>query len=117
MLQNAAPAIVLLIAMVIVAWLLQRYRRHLPGAARRRGPALQVLSAVALGPQQRVVTLQVGEGSDGVCLVLGVTPSSVTALHSMVLPPETAAAPAPTEAEPGFAARLAQWRTQGERHE
>ena len=117
MLQNAAPAIVLLIAMVLVAWLLQRYRRHLPGAARHQGPALQVLSAVALGPQQRVVTLRVGEGSDAVCLVLGVTASSITALHSMGLPPETATPSAAAEAAPGFAARLAQWRAQGERHE
>lgn len=110
MLQNAAPAIVLLIVLVGIAWLLQRYRRHLPGAALRTGPHLQVLGGVALGPQQRVVTLQVGQGEQAVCLVLGVSPGSVTALHEMPLP----AAPAPAEpaspAAGGFAARLSQFR-------
>ena len=113
MIQNAAPAVVLLIVMVGIAWLLQRYRRHLPGAARRAGPALQVLGSVGLGPQQRVVTLQVGQGEQAVCLVLGVTPGNVTALHQMPLP---ATADEPVDAPPpatGFAARLAQIRQGG----
>ncbi len=38
MLQNAAPAVGLLLAMMVVAWLLQRYRRHLPGVAAQAGP-------------------------------------------------------------------------------
>jgi flagellar protein FliO/FliZ len=116
MLQNAAPALVLLIVMVGVAWALQRYRRHLPGAARQAGPSLQVLSALALGPQQRVVTVQVGQGADAVCLVLGVSPGSVTALHSLPLP-EPAEAPAPpAPALGGFAARLAQFRKAPDAH-
>lgn len=115
MLQNAAPAIVLLIVMVGIAWLLHRYRRHLPGAAHRAGPALHVLGGVALGPQQRVVTLQVGQGEQAVCLVLGVSPGSVTALHQMPLPAtdlpaDAASAPA---ALGGFAARLSQFRKDG----
>ena len=68
MLQNAAPAIVLLIMMVGIAWLLQRYRRLVPGAAQRAGPALQVLGGVALGPQQRVVTVQVIEHHMGLIM-------------------------------------------------
>lgn len=116
MLQNAAPAIVLLIVMVGIAWLLQRYRRHLPGAAHRAGPSLQVLGGVALGPQQRVVTLQVGQGEQAVCLVLGVSPGSVTALHQMPLPeaPAASATPGDTPAPAGFAARLALFRKDGD---
>ena len=110
MLQNAAPAIVLLIVMVGIAWLLQRYRRHLPGAAHRAGPALQVLGGVSLGPQQRLVTVQVGQGEQAVCLVLGVSPGSVTALHQMPLPPVTDEATDATPPATGFAARLAQIR-------
>jgi flagellar protein FliO/FliZ len=116
MLQNAAPAIVLLIVMMGIAWLLQRYRRHLPGAAHRAGPRLQVLGGVALGPQQRVVTLQVGQGEQAVCLVLGVSPGSVTALHQMPLPgaSDTPAAPTLSPAPAGFAARLALFRKDGD---
>lgn len=41
----------------------------------------KVLSAVAVGPQQRVVTVQVGAGDREVVLVLGVTTSAVSCLH------------------------------------
>ena len=110
MLQNAAPALALLVIMVLIAWLLQRYRRHLPGVAAQAGPALKVMGSLALGPQQRVITVQVGEGEQRLCLVLGVSPGSITALHQMPLPdsltPEAAMDLQP--AATGFKARLAQ---------
>jgi flagellar protein FliO/FliZ len=112
MLQNAAPALVLLVLMMLVAWMLQRYRRHLPGTSRHTGPALQVMNSLALGPQQRVITLQVGQGESGVCLVLGVAPGGITALHTLPLPAADAGAAADTnpieQPAAGFAARLAQ---------
>lgn len=114
MFQNALPAVVLLIVMIGVAWMLQRYRRHLPGAASQGGPRMQVMSSLSLGPQQRVVTVQVGEGEAGMCLVLGVAPGGITALHSLPLAAEDAAGPAPGATASagagagGFAARLAQ---------
>ena len=46
MLQNAAPAIALLVIMVVMAVVLQRFRRHIPGAALHGGPKLQVLSSL-----------------------------------------------------------------------
>jgi len=85
MLQNALPAVVLLIVMVGVAWMLQRYRRHLPGVAAQRGPRLQLMNSLSLGPHHRVVTVQVGEGEGAQCLVLGVAAGGVTALHSLPL--------------------------------
>ena len=94
MLQNALPAAGLLLAMMVVAWLLQRWRRHLPGRARQNGPALKIMNTLSLGPQQRVVTVQVGDGADGVCLVLGVAPGGVTALHQIALPPDSASSSA-----------------------
>ncbi|MFW5332654.1 flagellar biosynthetic protein FliO [Hydrogenophaga sp. ZJX-1] len=110
MFQNAAPALVLLLLMVAAAWFLQRYRRHLPGIASQKGPALQLMNTLSLGPQQRVVTVQLGEGADRVCLVLGVAPGSITALHQMPLPPEVVAPVSPGAAPAsGFAARLAQF--------
>lgn len=109
MFQNALPAVVLLILMVGIAWVLQRYRRNLPGVARQRGPALQVMNTLALGPQQRVVTVQVGQGEERICLVLGVAPGGITALHQMPLPSEDIdPTSTPTNSASGFAARLAQ---------
>lgn len=110
MLQNALPAVVLLTVMVGIAWLLQRYRRHLPGAASQRGPGLQVMNSLSLGPQQRVVTVQVGEGESSLCLVLGVAPGGITHLHTQSLPagaPSNNAPGAPVPPSGGFAARLA----------
>ncbi|QCB46830.1 hypothetical protein E5678_12850 [Hydrogenophaga sp. PAMC20947] len=110
MLQNAAPALVLLALMMLIAWLLQRYRRHLPGVATQAGPSLKLMGSMGLGPQQRVVTVQVGEGADRVCLVLGVSPGGITALHQMPLPDTTPTASAvdPQPGATGFKARLAQ---------
>ena len=109
MFQNAAPALLLLLLMVAAAWFLQRYRRHLPGIASQKGPALQLMNTLSLGPQQRVVTVQVGEGAERICLVLGVAAGSVTALHQMPLPAELPALPAdPSAPANGFAARLSQ---------
>lgn len=45
------------------------------------GGQAKVLSAVAVGPQQRVVTVQVAAGTNAAVLVLGVTASSVHCLH------------------------------------
>ena len=42
----------------------------------------RVLSAVAVGPQQRVVTVEIGSSDARICLVLGVTQQSITCLHS-----------------------------------
>jgi flagellar protein FliO/FliZ len=47
------------------------------------GPASRVVSAVAVGPHQRVVTVEVGPEAARVWLVLGVTNQAVTCLHSL----------------------------------
>ncbi len=113
MLQNALPAVGLLVLMVLLAWALQRWKKHLPGAATPAGPTLKVLNAVVVGPQQRLLSVQVGEGPYAQCLVLGVTPGSIQALHRMPMPTPLADAgtPAPTAGASGFGARLAQQLT------
>ncbi len=111
MLQNALPAVGLLALMVLLAWALQRWKKHLPGIAHHSGPALKVLNTVSLGPQQRLVTVQVGQGADALCLVLGVAPGSIQTLHTLPLPAETetdTGTPVPMATAGGFAARLAQ---------
>ncbi|MCX7628585.1 MAG: flagellar biosynthetic protein FliO [Methylophilaceae bacterium] len=60
------------------AWLL---RRLAPGQVAGRGD-LRVVAAVAVGPKERVVLVDVGETR----LVLGVAPGSVTRLHEMPRP-------------------------------
>jgi len=78
-------AFVLLLAMVPmgIKWLQARSVVAGPAA----GAANRVLSAVAVGPQQRVVTVEVGPPGARVCLVLGVTAQSIACLHTVASQP------------------------------
>ncbi len=43
----------------------------------------RVISAIAVGPQQRIVTVEVGPVGNRTWLILGVTPQAITPLHTM----------------------------------
>ncbi len=84
----------------LALWLLKR-SALLPGAGLAHGG--RIVGVLALAPNQRVVTVEVGSGDDRRWLVLGVTPAGIRTLHT--LPPQAdAAAPA---AAAGFAQLLA----------
>lgn len=74
-------------AMAALPWLVRRLQQKnlLPrgmGMARGATPlSSQVLGSLSIGPQQRVVTVQVGEGDEAVRLVLGVTVQQIQCLH------------------------------------
>ena len=74
-------------AMACLPWLVRRLQQKnlLPrgmGMARGATPVpAQVLGSLAIGPQQRVVTVQVGEGDETVRLVLGVSAQQIQCLH------------------------------------
>ncbi|MCW7540562.1 flagellar biosynthetic protein FliO [Aquabacterium sp. A7-Y] len=83
----------LIIAMIPAAlWLLKRSQAAgLGGLGHQQ--LTRVLSITGLGPQQRVVTVEVGQGDERRWLVLGVTAQSITTLHTMAaqeLPPPAA---------------------------
>ena len=88
---------VLLSLPFLIERLKQRYGLRLPGTS---GPT-RLVSALSLGPQQKVVTVEVGPQDARVWLVLGVTAQSIQCLHT--LPAEgassvAAAAPGPDAA-------------------
>ncbi|MEG0201598.1 MAG: flagellar biosynthetic protein FliO, partial [Comamonas sp.] len=74
-------------AMAALPWLVRRLQQKnlLPrgmGMARGAAPLpLQILGSLSIGQQQRVVTVQVGEGDEAVRLVLGVTVQQIQCLH------------------------------------
>jgi flagellar protein FliO/FliZ len=88
-------------------WLLKRSGLA-AGVARGAALGPRLTGSLSLGPQQRVVTVEVGEGAERRWLVLGVTPQQITTLHTLVNPPAVApsaplgAAPA-GQGSPGFA--------------
>jgi flagellar protein FliO/FliZ len=86
-----------LCVLVSLPFLIERIKKHYGlNAAGPSGPT-RLVSALALGPQQKVVTVEVGPQSARVWLVLGVTQQSIQCLHTM--PAEHASAVVP--AAPG----------------
>jgi flagellar protein FliO/FliZ len=57
------------------AWLMRRMQRIAPA----KGSPLRLRGALAVGPRERVVLLEV----EGTWLVLGVAPGRVSALHAL----------------------------------
>ncbi|WP_027015786.1 FliO/MopB family protein [Comamonas composti] len=103
---------VLVAAMAALPWLLRRLREARPAGAGGQPP--RVLGVLGLGPQQRLVTVEVGEGAQCVRLVLGVSAQGIHCLH--VLPAASVSAPA---SQPGFAAiaQDARLQAQGAEHD
>ncbi len=82
MAQTLALVVLFVAALAALPWLIRRLQaRQLglqPGGA---GAAARVLSTVAVGPQQRVVTVEVGPAHQRTVLVLGVTAQQINCLH------------------------------------
>lgn len=81
----AVAVFVLLLALVPIGikWIQARSG----GASGGVGIGTRVISAVAVGPHQRVVTVEVGPPDAKTLLVLGVTAQSIACLHSMPVRP------------------------------
>lgn len=93
-------AFVLLLSMVPMALKWLQNRGVATGGA-ASGSANRVVSAVAVGPHQRVVTVEVGPAHARTCLVLGVTPQSISCLHTMPAPARPADGPVDVLSGPG----------------
>lgn len=109
----------LAVIVVLIPVSLWVFKRTGVGGAGRPGAAgLRHVASLALGPQQRVMTVEVGEGESRRWLVLGVTPQNVTTLHVMPPGPAQEAALRPAT---GFAQVLTRFQSsaasvQGEGH-
>ena len=69
----------IVVAIPVVLWLVKRTPI---GAAASQG-GLRSVAVLALSPNQRIVTVEVGDGEARRWLVLGVTPQSINTLHEM----------------------------------
>lgn len=58
-------------------------QRRSVGGSTGMSSAPRVISAAAVGPHQRVVTVEVGPENARIWLILGVTAQSITCLHSV----------------------------------
>ncbi len=95
-------------------WLLKRT----PIGGAGSGGLMKSVASLPLSTSQRIVTVEVGSGDERRWLVLGITPSSITTLHTMapqaIEPTASGASAAITGAvPPAFAAVLARLRGDG----
>ncbi len=94
--------VVILAAIPLALWLLKRtpYGAAMSGGA---GAPVRPVASLPIGPNQRLVTVEVGQGEERRWLVLGVTPQAITPLHTLTAQGEP---PSATPAEPPFAQLL-----------
>ena len=99
--------IAVLVLIPVALWLLKRT----PIGGATSGGVMRSVAALPLSASQRIVTIEVGQGESRRWLVLGVTPQSITTLHTLE-PQSDAVAPGATPAAPlpGFAQLLDRMR-------
>ena len=68
---------------LLIRWIQQRATGR---SADARGGSSRFISAVAVGTHQKIVTVEVGPEGSRVWLTLGVTPNSITCLHTTAAP-------------------------------
>jgi flagellar protein FliO/FliZ len=102
---------VLIVAMIPLSlWLLKRSGLATGALAGAKVQAhIQTIGQLNIGPGQRLLTVEVGQGDARTWLVLGVTANGIQTLHTLA--PQVTPAPAegvvtPAAAHPGFAALL-----------
>ncbi len=81
MIQTFALLLLFVGALALLPWLVRRLQQRRLADAGAAGASVRVLSAVAVGPQQRVLTVEVGPEGARSWLVLGVTAQHISCLH------------------------------------
>lgn len=83
MTQTLLVVVLFIGAVALLPWLIRYVQQRQTKAAGATGMPSRVLSAVAVGPHQRIVTVEVGPEYARTCLVLGVTAQQINCLHVM----------------------------------
>jgi len=79
---------VAILVLIPVALLLLKRSGLSPAGALKAGAGVpRLVASLPLGAQQRLLTVEVGEGASRRWLVLGVTGQSITTLHTLDEPP------------------------------
>ncbi|MEY4753041.1 MAG: hypothetical protein RJA44_716 [Pseudomonadota bacterium] len=87
-----------LVLIPLALWLLRRSGWP-PGAGNARRSGLRLVDSLPIGPQQRLVTVEIADGARRHRLVLGVTPQSITPLRELHEPAPEAPPLAPAWSE------------------
>lgn len=112
--QGAAWSSLLWFALVVVAipFVLALLKRTPLGGGATGNGTMRIVGTLSLAPNQRIVTVEVGHGSDKRWLVIGVTAQNMAALHTMT-PQADAGTSASASQPPPFAQLVRLWSRQG----
>ena len=81
-LSSFAPALGLLLLMGLLAWAVHWIKKRTSPVGSGQGAQLRVVSQLMVGPQQRVVVVEIDGPEGQVQLTLGVTPQHISPLHT-----------------------------------
>jgi flagellar protein FliO/FliZ len=90
MTQSLLSIIVFLGLLASLPFLVKWVKQRSGGVVEGVGSQARLVSALSVGPHQRVVTVDVGPEGARQRLTLGVTPQSITCLHSAPVEPHPA---------------------------
>ena len=96
MTSTLVPVVLFVVLLALVPIGLKWLQRRSTGGGSGIASASKVISAVAVGPHQRVVTVEVGPEGSRTWLTLGVTAQTITCLHSAAI--ETKMVQGPSQA-------------------
>ena len=94
MTQTLLLVVLFVAGIATLPWLVRRLQQRHGGLAGPSAASPRVLSAIAVGPHQRVVTVEVGAEGERTTLILGVTPQSICCLYTQ--PPRREATSSPS---------------------
>lgn len=80
--DSLLPVSIFLVVIVCLPFVAKWVKNRTLGEGRGLDGRSKLVSAVAVGPHQRVVTVEVGPPGERVWLTLGVTAQSITCLHT-----------------------------------
>lgn len=85
MTQTLVSVVLFVVLLALVPFALKWVQQRASGGLRSESSASRIVSALAVGPHQRVVTVEVGPEGARTWLTLGVTAQSITCLHSAAI--------------------------------
>jgi flagellar protein FliO/FliZ len=91
--QALFSVVVFVLLLALVPWAVKWVAKRREGMVGAPSASSKLISVLAVGPQQRVVTVEVGPANAPTWLVLGVTAHAITTLHTLNATTATATAP------------------------
>lgn len=87
MTQSFVSVGIFLAVLACLPWAIKWVRARSGVGSREVGGQAKIVSAVAVGPHQKVVTVEVGPEGARIWLTLGVTSQAISCLHSLPIGP------------------------------